>query len=550
MTPLNNYIGAVECWKTEEVIVWERTPDGRNAVRYKSPYYFYVPDDDGIFTSMFGDKLSKLEFDNRDDFKAAKMLHPKKFESDFSPLEKVLMNNYYGRPIPQLNYSFLDIETDIDDEGFPNPSEARLPITAVTIYNQWQDMFYCLAIPPNDWNGDEFIPKVEDFGYEPLSNLEFMIVPNEVELLRIFIELIDDCDFLSGWNSEFFDLTYIYNRIKKVLGVEITQQLCFPGAEPPSEKTVERFGKDEMVIELYGRSHLDYLAMFKKFTFDGRSSYSLGNICEEELKITKLEYDGTLKQLYENDFEKFCAYNIIDVVLLTKLDLKFNFVALVNQMAHENTTQFQAILGTTKYVDSGITNFAHHVKNVIVKDKESYSSHGKVEGAIVLTPNKGLHEWVGSVDINSLYPSVIRSLNMSPETYLGQFETEETYDRIQELPDVQQLLKDIKKKDVDLHEFFLAMSKEHDFNGIRNNDEHSHTAVIEGEYFTKTGAEWNEFLKEKKWCISAYGTIFDQSNGKGILPATLEFWYSERKSIQKELKIAKSELEKLLALGE
>lgn len=540
----NNYVGVADDWSSEQVVVWERGPEGRTSTRFDNPYYFYIPHPEGQHTSMYGDPLTKVSFDNREEFKAAKAHFPLKFESDFTPLDKVLMDNYYGLPAPALHYSFFDIEVDIDETGFPLPSLAIQPINAITLYNKWEDKFYCLAVPPPEWSEGVLIPDTTKYNYEKIS-LEYFQVFNEAELLSVFLDLIEDCDFISGWNSEFFDIVYIYNRITKVLGEKAASRLCFPGAPPPRVREVERFGKEEMVVQLFGRSHLDYLAMFKKFTFEGRSSYALGSICEEELKVSKLEYDGSLYDLYHFNFETFVTYNIIDVLLLKKLDLKFNFVQLVNQMAHENTVQFDAILGTTKYVDAGTTNFARHFLQVIVKNKDVVTKHGKIEGAIVLTPHKGLHEFVGSVDINSLYPSVIRSLNSSPETYIGQFSTEETFERMKRLPEVQDLVKQSIKGGVDLDTFFLAMSKEADWKGISEKDEYPHTALIGMKYITKTGKEWNEFLREKKWVVSAYGTIFDQSGAQGIVPAVLTFWASERKKLQKELKVWKNKAKEL-----
>jgi DNA polymerase elongation subunit (family B) len=333
-------------------------------------------------------------------------------------------------------------------------------------------------------------------------------------------------------------------------GEKGVMQLCFNGANKPRIGEVERFGSKEMTISLSGRNHLDYLAMFKKFTFEGRASFALGNIAEEELGITKLDHEGvSLRDLYRFEFRKFCTYNYADVFLLKKLNLKFKFVELVNQMAHENTVQFEAILGTTRYVDTGITNYAHNIMHIIVKDKETVSDHGKVEGAIVLTPNKGLHEMVGSVDINSLYPSVIRSLNMSPETFIGQFETQETFDYVQTISESVELIDKAKKVGFDLFQFFRAMSREYDFLGIWQKDNREHTARINGKYITKTGKEWNEYLREKKWVISAYGTIFDQSEKQGIVPRVLEFWYKERKTLQKQEKEWKKEVVRLKSLN-
>lgn len=541
----DNYIGVVEDYQTEEIIVWERNEKGRHAIRYPNPYYFYVEDDNGEYMSMYNTPLKKLSFNSRDEFKLACAEFPKKYESDFSVLDKTLMDNYYGLPSPILNYAFFDIEVDVDDQGFATPSDARCPINAITIYQQWLDTYFIIALPPPNWDGIEFMPDPTEFNYEAITNVEIIFAKSEVELLALFLELLVDCDFISGWNSEFFDIPYIYNRIVRVLGENAASELCFTGAGKPRIREVERFGKKEQIVILQGRSHLDYLAMFKKFTFEGRASFALANICEEELGLSKLEYDGSLKDLYEKDFKHFVTYNLIDVYLLVKLDKKFSFVALVNQMAHENTVPFDAILGTTRYVDVGTSNYAHHYLNKIVKDKDEYEAHDKVEGAIVLTPNRGLHEWVGSVDINSLYPSVLRSLNISPETYIGQFETPETFERIQELDSVQQLIKDCSKNQVSLDTFFSAMSKEYDWRGIKEKDDYPHTALISGEYITKSGKEWNEYFKERKWVVSAYGTIFDQSCEKGIVPSVLQFWYSERKALQKELKSWKKKLEEL-----
>ena len=534
---LSSYVGVCEDYRTEEIVVWERDETGRHAVRYPAPYYFYVPTEgQSQYTSMFGDSLLKLTFETKEEFNAARAQYPIKFESDFSALDKCLMDVYYGRPIPSINCCMLDIEVDVDDEGFARPRDARLPINAITLYHQWTDTFYCIAVPPPDWDGVEFVPDTTEFDYDKIERLEFFIAENEAELLMMFLELIEDVDFLTGWNSEFFDLPYLYSRILLLFGENGVRQLCFPGAGKPKVREVERFKNLEMTVILSGRSHLDYLAMFKKFTFEGRSSYALAAICEEELGASKLEYDGSLKDLYRNDFKHFCTYNIIDVLLLKKLDKKFNFVALVNQMAHENTVQFDAILGTTRYVDSGTTNFAHHYLKMIVKDKGEASKHGKVEGAIVMTPNKGLHKWIGSVDINSLYPSVLRSGNMSPETCIGQFNTEETVLRMYELAETQALVEQAKKAGYDLSTFFFSMAKEYDWKGIFEKDHHPHTAFIEGKFVTKTGAEWNDYLRKRKWFVSAYGTIFDQGGPKGVVPSVLEYWYFERKKLQKELK--------------
>lgn len=555
MDKKQNYISALFDYKTEKVMVWERCGDDRILVKHPAPYYFYVEDDEGEFTSLDGKKLKQVTFQNGEEFdEAVKHQYGSvtKYESDISPLDKVLMNQYYGKPVPQINVSFLDIETDIklksfnpeklvevrsDDicekitiaklrslhnpkdfevfceiinqwrdiegsyyaytgkTGFSSTEDPFAPINAITIYHQWQDKFITAVVPPHDWDGTWDTKAFPDFDFDSV-----IVCKNEAELLRITLHGIQDSDILSGWNSEFFDMPYLLKRTEIVLGKDAFLQWCFPGARPPKYTEVERFGAPHTVVRLSGRVHLDYLDLFKKFTAEGRASYSLAAITNEELDQPKMEYEGTLEELYNHNFSHFVAYNKRDVESLRDLNKKFNLIELTSQMARENTVPLEAVLGTVKYVETGVTNYAHNVMNIIVHDKRMSDKYDKVEGAIVLTPKIGIHSWIGSVDIKSLYPSTIRALNVSPEKIVGQFTRFES-----------------------------------DWRGIWKKDSLQHILRFEdGEIVSATGEEWNSIIRTKKWAISGYGTIFDQSNGKGIIPSILEFWYNERKRLQKE----------------
>lgn len=507
----SNYISGIIDYDTEQVIVWERSEHGRSLVRYDCPYYFYIEDENGQFDSLDGKKLTRLDFDNQNEFESTAQKHRNRYESDISPLDKILMEKYYNIEAPKLNYAFIDIETDYKQElGFSSPDNPYAPINAITIYFQWLNSYVTVAIPPKEWNGnieEEFkklMPEID-------SNL--IIVKSEYELLLTTLDLINDCDLLSGWNSDFYDMPYLVKRTEMVLGRKTSQKWCFMGAKYPKFREVEKFGIKNLSVSLSGRIHLDYLQLFKKFTFEGRASFALAAIADEELEIPKLDYDGTLEELYHNDFIKFLKYNIRDTQILHKLDEKFNFIALANQMAHDNTVPLDAVLGTVKLVETGIINYAHNVMHKIVADKEMRPSQGKVEGAIVMTPKIGLHEWLGSCDINSLYPSCIRSLNISPEKIIGQF-----------------------------------TAFEDDWRGIWNDDDVMHTLVLENsEKYESTGKEWKNILLENKWAVSAYGTVFDQSNGMGVVPEVLTNWFEERKKLQakkKEWSNKVSELEK------
>ena len=498
-----NYVGIATDYDTGQILVFTREGNSRMVERFDPPYYFYTPDPSGDYMSMHGESCVRYDFDSKEEFEAAKKLPIVKYESDIPAADKVLIDNFYGIKTPDVYFAFLDIETDYDSNiGFSRPRNPYAPINAITIFKSWDKSYVTIAVPPKGWDWTIPLTLNKIKNHDVHVETEIKLVRSEAELLTLMLDHLESADIISGWNSDFFDLPYIVKRVEMTLGKRATQRLCFLGTRYPKEKEVERFGTAELTYQLFGRTHLDYLQLFKKFTFGGRTSYSLASILEDEVNIRKLEYDGTLEELYNNDFEKFVAYNVRDVEGLVKLDEKFKFINLVNQMAHENTVPFESILGTVKYVETGITGYAHYVMQQVVNDKKISTDGEKVEGAIVLNPKRGLHEWVGSVDINSLYPNTIRALNISPEMLIGQF-----------------------------------TKGEEDWRGISNGDDLPHLLEMDdGSEFSGTGKEWQNILKTNKWAISGYGTVFDQSRGPGILPTILGDWYADRKKKQAEKK--------------
>lgn len=521
MKEQNTYISAHHDRKTDDILVWERPVGGGARVlkRHRADWYFYVPDENGEKLTITGERVSKRSFETREEFEAGLKVFKRRFESDVQPLARFLMERYYGLPTPVPYYAFFDIEVDYDSKkGFSSPENPYAPINAVTIYQSWSNKYLTYAVPPKKWRmtQQEFKQKIEASWAE--NKLGFIphveLCKNEAELLAKLVEAIEEADIISGWNSEFFDNPYVVKRLERLFGKRGTAFMCFDGAPPPMAREVDRFGSKALTYTLYGRSHLDYLDLFKKFTFEGRTSYSLANIAAEELDVPKLDYDGTLEELYNNDFVHFVTYNARDVEVLVKLDQKFKLMHLVNQMAHENTVPYLAILGTVRYVETGIMNRAHNVHGLICTDKSvSDQKNKKVEGAIVMTPLAGLHRWIGSVDITSLYPSVIRALNMSVETFIGQFTD--------------------PNGDEDDPEFQLY--GERAWFGIKHKDNTIwHAETVSGS-ISLTGAEWHKVLRELGYAISAFGTIFDQSK-PGMVADTLTFWFAERKRLQAEKK--------------
>jgi DNA polymerase elongation subunit (family B) len=323
-SPKSNYVAAWVDWgrgpNQDKVVVLERTSEGHaKRVVYNSPYYFYYEDPDGEFVTIFDNKVSKAEFATRSEFKAALEYMrnpqnfdgalPKLFETDIAPLKRVLMENYYGVPAPNVNYALIDIETNYTREGgFPAPTNAYAIINAVTIYQSWTEKFLTYAVPPDNFTGtvDDFYVEydrlIKNGLLRPGIRPEFVLCDSEATLIMRMIAACNEADILCGWNSEFYDLPYIYERLMLMGGESLVAKLEYPGAPLPKKEMANKFGTEEPVIKMTGKSHLDYLRLFQKFTFEGRVSYSLGNILQEEVGIGKIDFDGTLEQLYKGTY--------------------------------------------------------------------------------------------------------------------------------------------------------------------------------------------------------------------------------------------------------
>ena len=255
---------------------------------------------------------------------------------------------------------------------------------------------------------DKIVAKFEDT----------FVFENESDLLKTFLDVIEDADVISGWNSEGYDIPYMVNRVKRVLSKDDTRRFCLFG-QFPKERTFERFGKENITFDLIGRVHMDYMQLYRKYTYNEMHSYSLDAIGEYELDETKVAYEGTLDQLFNNDWEKFIEYNRQDTLLLNKLDEKLKFADLSNELAHANTVLLQTTMGAVAVTEQAIINEAHE-QGFVVPDRKKHEGNTAAAGAYVAYPKKGLHDWIGAIDINSLYPSAIRALNMDPATIVGQ----------------------------------------------------------------------------------------------------------------------------------
>jgi DNA polymerase elongation subunit (family B) len=523
-----SYVDAFYDRDNDTIRVVERDTKGqRQYIEHQAKYLFYYPDSRGKFVSTHGQALSRVTCKNLKDFqKEVKIYGSKKLhESDINPIYRCLEDHYLNVDAPKLNIAFFDIEVDFDPErGYASPEDAFMPITAIAIHLQWLETMICLAIPPKTMTMAEAEKAVAEFPNTYLFD-------NEADLLDNFLSLIDDADVISGWNSEGFDVPYTVNRVTKVLSKEDTRRFCLWDLMP-KKREYEKYGKSAVTYDFYGRVHLDSLELYRKYTYEERHSYRLDAIAEYELGETKTQYEGTLDQLYNNDFKKFIEYNRQDCALLDKLDKKLKFLDLANKLAHENTVLLQTTMGAVAVTEQAIINEAHRRGMIVPNRIKREPGSEPAAGAYVAYPKKGIHEWIGSVDLNSLYPSAIRALNMGPETIVGQLRPDYTKSYIDE-----QMIRHGKSFAAAWEGLFGSL--EYELVMERNVAKEIVIEWEDGNTDTLTGAQINDLIFDsgQPWMISANGTIFTYEHD-GIIPGLLKRWYSERKDMQKKLKDA------------
>jgi DNA polymerase elongation subunit (family B) len=252
---------------------------------------------------------------------------------------------------------------------------------------------------------------------------------------------------------------------------------------------------------------------------------------EIELGENKIQYEGTLDQLYNNDFEKFIAYNRQDTMLLFKMDAKLQYIDLVNVLAHANTVTFLTTMGAVAMTDQAIINEAHGRGVMVMDRKRGDGIETQAAGAYVAYPEKGVHDWIGSMDLNSLYPSLIRALNMSPETIIGQVRQQQTKPEIKDWLDSGKSFADYWDGKFAVHEYNEISAKNKGYNIVIDWENGTSTELSAAEAYDLI------YLQGNPWMLTANGTIFTYEN-QGVIPGLLTRWYAERKELQAKAKEA------------
>ena len=522
-----SYIDALFDRDKDRIHVVERVDGERVYKEYPANYTFYYDDQKGKYRTIYDTPVSKFTTRNGKEFHKEIRINSNKklWESDINPIFRCLEDNYSGIQSPKLQTCFFDIEVDFDPErGYSKPDDPFNAITSISLYMDWMDKLITLVVPPKSysWESAEEICKKFDNCY---------LFENEADMLNTFLDLIDNADILSGWNSEGYDIPYTTMRIHRVLSKDDTRRLCLWG-QYPKKRTFERFGAENLTFDLIGRVHMDYMQLYRKYTYEERHSYSLDAIGEYEEVGSKVAYEGTLDQLYNKEFAKFIDYNRQDTMLLAKLDKKLRFLDLANELAHDNTVLLPTTMGAVAVTEQAIINEAHQ-RGMITPNRRSRDDQGNTQaaGAYVAYPKRGIHEYIGAIDINSLYPSAIRALNMGPETIVGQLKQTMTDKYIADKMAAGSSFADAWENMFGSLEYQAVMNMEVgteitiDWEGS-NSTVHSASEV------------WHMIFDSRQpWTLSANGTIF-KYDLKGIIPGLLERWYAERKEMQAKKKAA------------
>ena len=460
--------------RKNKIHLWD---DHRGYVTFPYKKYAYIKSAGGTYVSLYGDRLQKVYKIEKDGAY---------FESDVMPEIRILVDNYTESEEVSEGHKvlILDIEVEVTD-GFPDVRRAENIITSIAIYDDITEEYHCFIL---DKKGE-----VE-------STDTIHPRQTEYDLLKSFMTKYLEISptILTGWNVEFFDMPYLFNRMIQVIGYEMAS--CLSPIQIVKHIDRKDKEKEQLSIKIAGVNTLDYFQLYRKFTFSERPSYRLDAIGDYELGQKKVEYEGTLNDLYENDINKFIKYNIHDCRLVKLLNDKLNFIEIARGLAHVGHVPYEDIFMSSRYLEGAILTYLKNKKIVAPnkpKRRIKKKDMKKFVGAYVQEPQKGKHSWVYDLDITSMYPSCIMSLNISPETKIGKI---------------------------------IGWNPE-EF--LKKDNRKTYTITKNGKDIGKlTEKEVSEYLSESKVSIATNGVMY-KTEKKGLLAALLEKWFNERVEYRK-----------------
>jgi DNA polymerase elongation subunit (family B) len=451
------------------------------------PYkrYAYIKDPNGQFTSMHGDKLTKI-------YKWEKEDSEELFESDVPETTRVLVD-LYGNDTPSTGHIVFTFDIEVEmHSGLPNIEKADNEITSIAAYDDASKEYHVFVV---DKKG-----KVKGKSFNKDGRpVHLHIYDSERALLMNYLTYYEGVNptIWTGWNIDFFDVPYLFNRIKNVCGENHANRLSCIGKTywSPYRKR----------YSIAGVSIMDYIGLYKRYNFGLESSYTLNYIATKELGRGKLEYEGSLDDLFENDLEKFIEYNITDVELVVALDAKLQFIDLSRAICHSGFTPYEDYIFSSKYLEGACLAYLK-TKGLIAPNKprghkdalaeQSEAGEEKFIGAYVKEPIVGKYDWIYDLDLTSLYPSIIMTLNISPETKVGKIQNWD--------PEA----------------------------WVRGENDREYIVVGKTKQYTYNRTELEDVIRDSQLGVAANGVLYTQKK-PGLIADILDTWFKQRVEFRK-----------------
>ena len=384
--------------KTNTIHIWD-DEIGYQTFQFKP--YAYIPDTTGDYQSLNGTRLNRVEGNHKD--------NPNAYESDLNESVRTLIDLYYDSDLASNGHRelFFDIESERDELGYGNTTNVRTKITSIAYHDKVGKDRRVLVL-------DE-LKVIKDTNIQT-DTYSIEVFRSESDLLTRFINLFAQIQptIITGWNTDGYDIPYLLGRCKKVLGAQSINKLSPAGIvdyDPKREK-----------YKIFGVSSLDYIKLYKNFTYTELPNYRLDTVAKKEIGKGKIEYDGDLNHLFATDIHKFVEYNMTDVDLVYELDEKLQLLGLARTICHKGHVPYEDVYHASKYLDGAA--IVDLKRNGFVAPNKAFrfvenEEDESLAGAYVMPPVPGLYNWIYDLDLTSLYPSIIMTLNISPETKLG-----------------------------------------------------------------------------------------------------------------------------------
>ena len=445
------------------------------------PYtrYAYEKADRGEFQSIYGDRLTKVYKFKKDDTDL--------FESDVAETTRVLVDTYSDSDELSKGHVILTYDIEVEMEsGLPDTQKAENGITSIALHDSATNQYWVLVMDKEN--------QMTNYSSDKAEVLAFF---DERDLLQKYLELYEmiNPSIVTGWNIDYFDTPYLYNRIKRLLGERQASRLS-PIGQCFWSPYRQRFF-------MAGVSYLDYISLYKNYNYGELPNYRLDTIGTIELGKGKIEYQGNLDQLFKEDIEKFIEYNLVDVEIVVELDKKLQFIDLCRGICHAGHVPYEDFVYSSKYLEGALLTYLRR-RNLVAPNKpsdrrermEALKERGddKFIGAYVKDPIVGKYDWVYDLDLTSLYPSIIMTLNISPESKVGKINNWDANKFI--------------KEEVD-------------------------TYTIGDDTITKENLR--KYLDDSKFSVSSNGVLY-RTDSVGCIPGILDLWFQQRVEYKNEMK--------------